>query len=422
MPHSPRPKTTLLAALGTFAVIAGVLFAFRTMTAPEPELEQPPAVEVRFGLSLDTLRIQDTTVPAGATFGALLAAHDIDAPLTHRLVEACAGVFDVRKLRAGQPLHLAFDSTDRLRHVIYEPDALQWVRFDIDSQPRVKHELHKVDTVMRAAGGMIAGSLWADLTSQGHSPALIARVADILAWQVDFFAVHPGNTYRILYQELQVEGRPVGLGDIQAVSFEQEGRSAEAFLFRHGELEGYYDGEGRPAKRQFLKAPLQFSRISSHFSRARMHPVLRIVRPHHGVDYAAPAGTPVMTVGDGTVLARGWDPKGGGNFVKIRHNATYTTIYMHLKGIAPKVRTGGHIQQGEILGWVGSTGLSTGPHLDFRFFRNGQPVNPLTVEPPPAPPLDPELLPVFLASTASLAQQLESVAIAPVEAPLSEPI
>ena len=153
-----------------------------------------------------------------------------------------------------------------------------------------------------------------------------------------------------------------------------------------------------------------------------MHPVLRTVRPHHGVDYAAPAGTPVMSVGDGTVVARGWDPKGGGNFVKIRHNATYTTIYMHLKGIAPKVKTGGHIQQGEVLGWVGSTGLSTGPHLDFRFFRNGQPVNPLTVEPPPAPPLDPELLPVFLASTASLSQRLESVAIAPVETPLSEPI
>lgn len=420
MPHSPRPKTTILAALGTFAVIGSVLFTFRLLTAPESETV--PTAPVRYGLSLDTLQIQDSTVPSGATFGSLLAAHGIDAPLTHRLVEACAGVFDVRRLRAGQPMHLAFDSTGRLRHLVYEPDALQWVRFDLDSVPRVRHQLHKVDTVSRTAGGMIAGSLWADLASQGHSPTLIARVADILAWQVDFFSVYPGDSYRILYDELQVDGKPVGLGDIQAVSFEQGGKSSEAFLFRHGTHQGYYDGEGHPAKRQFLKAPLQFARISSHFSRARMHPVLRIVRPHHGVDYAAPTGTPVMTVGDGTVLARGWDPKGGGNYVKVRHNATFTTVYMHLHGIASKVRVGGRVQQGEVLGWVGATGLATGPHLDFRFFRNGSPVNPLTVEPPPAPPLDAAILPVFLAATAPLAQRLEAVAVAPAPKPVTEPI
>jgi len=141
-----------------------------------------------------------------------------------------------------------------------------------------------------------------------------------------------------------------------------------------------------------------------------MHPVLRIVRPHHGVDYAAPSGTPVMSVGDGTVIARGWDAKGGGNYVKIRHNATFTTVYMHLKAIAAAARQGGRIAQGEVLGWVGSTGLSTGPHLDFRFFRDGRPVNPLTVELPPAPPLPDALRTEFLAHAAKVSATLDAVA------------
>lgn len=372
----------------------------------------PAAAEIRFGLSLDTLRLRDTIVPSGATFGSILASHGLDAPLTQRLVEACAGVYDVRKLRAGQPLHLAFDTTGRLRHLVYEPDPMQWVRFDLDSLPRVRRELHKVDTVARTAGGTIEGSLWDNLASQGHSPVLIARVADILAWQVDFFSVQPGDAYQILYDELQVDGRPVGLGDIQAVSFTQSGERSEAFLFRHVGREGYYDAEGHPAKRQFLKAPLQYSRISSRFTTARYHPVLRIVRPHYGVDYAAPSGTPVVTVGDGVVLARGWDPKGGGNYVKIRHNGTFATTYMHLQAIASKVRLGGRIQQGELIGWVGKTGCATGPHLDFRFFRDGRPVNPLTVQPPPAPPLDARIMPEFLAQMERVSGRLEAVATA----------
>lgn len=353
----------------------------------------------------------DSVVPKGATFGAILAAHGLSAPVTQRLVEACAGVFDVRKLRTGQPLHYAFDHTGRLRHLIYEPDAVQWVRFDLDSLPRVQQHSRAIDTVHRTAGGTIETSLWDNLTAQGHSPTLIARVADILAWQVDFFSVQPGDEYRLMYDEYQVDGKSVGLGDIQAVSFTQSGVPSQAFLFQHGSHKGYYDAEGHPAKRFFLKAPLQFSRISSYFSAARMHPVLRIVRPHYGVDYAAPAGTPIMTVGDGTVLARGWDPHGGGNYVKIRHNQTFTTCYMHMQAIASRVRIGGRIQQGDLIGWVGATGLATGPHLDFRFFRDGRPVNPLTVQPPPAPPLPASILPEYLAMVEQLSSRLDAVAM-----------
>lgn len=369
-----------------------------------------PKAPIRFDLSLDTLRMEDSVVPQGATFGAILASHGLSAPLTQRLVEACAGVFDVRKLRTGQPIHYAFDSTGRLRHLIYEPDQVKWVRFDLDSLPRVQQRSRAIDTLHRTVGGTIETSLWDNLTAQGHSPGLIARVADILAWQVDFFSVQPGDEFRVIYDEYQVDGKSVGIGDIQAVSFVQSGVKSSAFLFQHGSRSGYYDAEGHPTKRLFLKAPLQYSRISSRFSTARMHPVLRIVRPHYGVDYAAPSGTPVMTVGDGTVLARGWDPHGGGNYVKIRHNPSFTTCYMHLQAIASNVRIGGRIRQSDLIGWVGATGLATGPHLDFRFFRDGRPVNPLTVQPPPAPPLPEAILPEYLAMVEQVNGKLEAVA------------
>jgi len=375
---------------------------------PKPEAAKP--IPTRFGVSLAGVRFHDTTVPAGTNFGALLGLHGLDGSTTQKLVEACKGVFDLRKLRSGQPLHLAFDGSGRLRHLVYEPDAIQWVRFDLDSLPKVFLQSRKVDTVHRSVGGTIETSLWDNLIQQGHSPTLIAKVADILAWQVDFFSVQSGDQFRVMYDDYQVDGRSVGQGDIQAVSFTQSGQTSEAFLFRHEGKQGYYDAEGRPTKRLFLKAPLQFSRISSRFSSGRMHPVLRILRPHYGVDYAAPSGAPVMTVGDGTVIARGYDAKGGGNFVKIRHNPSFTTCYMHLKGFASKVRIGSRVQQGDLIGYVGSTGMSTGPHLDFRFFRDGRPVNPLTVQPPPAPPLEAAVLPQFLAHAKTLSVRLDAVA------------
>lgn len=391
--------------------MAIAIFAFRgPREATAIPVATPPA-PVKFGFALDTVHLLDTIVPYGHTFAGIMASLGWASGATHRLVEASKGVFDLRGLRAGRPMHYVRDTSGRLKHLIYEHDAFQWVRFDLDSsRPKVERCSHKVDTVERTVGGTIELSLWNNLISQGHSPELVGRVADILAWQIDFFAIQPGDKFRVVYKDLVVDGKSAGIGHIEAVSFDQGGKTSKAFRYRYDGHAGYYDANGSPCKRQFLKAPLQFSRISSHFSRGRMHPVLRIVRPHHGVDYAAPSGTPVMSVGDGTVIARGWDPRGGGNYVKVRHNATFSTCYMHLKAISGSLRTGSRIGQGELLGWVGSTGLSTGPHLDFRFYRDGRPVNPLTVELPPAPPL-PEVARVdFLAHAARISATLDAVA------------
>lgn len=397
-------------ALAVAAVSIACFVQRQDLPKPVAKTVQLPS-PIRFGMALDSVVMRDTVVPRGGTFASIMASLGWASSATHKLVQASHGVFDLRGLRAGKPLHYVCDRAGRLRYLIYEHDPVQWVRFDLDSLlPRVDRGSHVVDSVPRTVGGTIELSLWNNLISQGHSPELVDRVADILAWQVDFFAIQPGDKFRVVYKDVVVDGKSVGVGNIEAVSFEQAGKVSKAFRFTHEGKAGYYDANGSPCKRQFLKAPLQFSRISSRFSNGRMHPVLRVVRPHHGVDYAAPSGTSVMSVGNGTVIARGWDPKGGGNYVKIRHNATFCTSYMHLKAIASNIRMGSRLSQGELLGWVGMTGLATGPHLDFRFYRDGRAVNPLTVEPPPAPPLPDAVRTEFLAQAAKITATLDAVA------------
>lgn len=389
------------------ALVLSVLVLASCSRERKAEQVAPPK---RFGIELVQLAVQDTVVARGQTFAALLRGAGLDARQVHEATQACRTVFDPRRLRSGMPLHLLRDSVSgALRHLVYEPDPLCYLRLDLaDSLPRAELVQRERDTVLRAVDGTVEGSLWQSMTALGHSPELVDRMADVLAWQVDFFAVQPGDRFRVLYEDIQVGGRSVAVGAMRGVWFEQDGTKTEAILFERDERPGYFDGEGHPARRALLKAPLKFSRISSGFSEHRFHPVLRITRPHHGVDYAAPAGTPVHAVGDGVVIARGW-AGGGGNMIKLRHDGTpYMSGYMHLKGFAPGIRPGARVSQGQLIGWVGATGIATGPHLDFRLWRSGTPVNPVKVVSPPMPPLSGSSLVAFQARRDQVRSELES--------------
>jgi murein DD-endopeptidase MepM/ murein hydrolase activator NlpD len=219
-------------------------------------------------------------------------------------------------------------------------------------------------------------------------PNLANKMSEIYAWTIDFFGLQKGDSYKVIYDRYFVEDQYIGLGKVQAAKFNHGGSNLYAFYFEQNGSGDYFDEEGNSLQRTFLKAPLRYSRISSHFSNSRMHPVLKIRRPHHGIDYAAPSGTPVHTVGDGVIVKKGYQKRGGGNYVKVKHNGTYSTTYMHLKGFAKGIKVGKHVKQGDLPGYVGQTGLATGPHLDFRFYRNGKAVNPLKVESPPSKPID----------------------------------
>jgi murein DD-endopeptidase MepM/ murein hydrolase activator NlpD len=209
----------------------------------------------------------------------------------------------------------------------------------------------------------------------------------VYEWEVDFFHINKGDKFKIIFEETQIDGEAIGVARILGAYFQYGGQDNYAIFFEQDEKDDYFDEKGKSLRKALLKAPLKFSRISSRFSRSRYHPVLKRYRPHSGVDYAAPRGTPVRAVGAGTVIKASYSG-GAGKYVKIKHNSTYTTGYMHLSGYGSGIKVGKKVKQSDVIGYVGSTGLSTGPHLDYRIWRNGVNINPLTLKLPPAKGID----------------------------------
>jgi len=231
---------------------------------------------------------------------------------------------------------------------------------------------------VRALRGDVEGPLETSVRRAGGPNVLAYRMADILQWDLDFARdLQKGDRFEILYEEILLEGKPHDVGQILAVAYENEGRRHEAY--RYGDSGVYYDGEGHPLKKMFLRSPLRYSRVTSNFSHRRFHPVLKIYRPHWGVDYGAPVGTPVQVTANGVVTFTGWD-RGGGNVVKVRHTGGYVTAYLHLSRFAKGIRPGARVRQGDIVAYSGATGLASGPHLDYRVQRNGQWIDPLSLK------------------------------------------
>jgi len=224
------------------------------------------------------------------------------------------------------------------------------------------------------------------MKSEGLPLQLTNDLSEVFAWTIDFFGLKKGDNFKVIYEELFIDGKPLSSGNIYGAQFNGSGTSVTAIPFIQDDKESFFDPNGISLRKAFLRAPLQFSRISSHFSSARMHPILRIVRPHYGVDYAAPVGTPVHAIGDGRVISA-TNEGGAGRMVKIQHNSVYATGYLHLSRFGDGISAGKYVKQGDIIGYVGTSGLSTGPHLDFRFYKNGSPVDPLKVEAPSAEPV-----------------------------------
>jgi murein DD-endopeptidase MepM/ murein hydrolase activator NlpD len=251
----------------------------------------------------------------------------------------------------------------------------------------------------RRVEGEIETCLWEAFLAMGEDPQIALALSDVLGWEIDFVTdPRRGDTFTIMFEELYCQGRKIGLGDVVGVRYVNQGREYLAFGFpdQDGKME-YYDYDGNSVRRVFLKSPLNYRRISSYFSNRRFHPILKIYRPHHGIDYAAPTGTPVVSIGDGRITYAGWNG-GFGKYVEIRHNNIYTTCYGHLSGYGRGVKKGARVKQGQVIGYVGSTGLATGPHLDFRVKKYGTYVNPLRVDYPRGEPVDKERKEDFFAA------------------------
>ena len=363
---------------------------------PVEEEEPVPAPENPLGFNPDTLVMRSGEVRNGDNFTSLFTRLGVGSQDTYSLVQQCDTVFDVRKLVAGKAwdAYYADSAATAPRYVVYHNSRVKSTVFRCADSLQVYAVYREVRMVEKAADVTITSSLWNDFISAGASPALILQLADVYAWTVDFFGLHKDDRFRVLYLEKYCEEESVGLDRIEYAEFIRDNQVLKAIYFDQGDGGNrYWNEKGESMQKAFLKAPLKFTRISSGFTYHRLHPVHGTVRPHTGVDYAAPQGTPVMSIGDGTVVSAGWGG-GGGNTVKIRHNSVYSTAYLHLSRFAKGIKAGQRVRQGEVIGYVGSTGTSTGPHLDFRVWKNGSPVNPLKLESPPAEPVNPENLPL----------------------------
>lgn len=410
-------KRTLIiliaASAATFILLLLILKPALVNRQKEAEVKpQGDSIErkIRYGLDVTDYMVTDSIIPQGSYFGAIMAASGVPHQDVHQMVQIADTTFDLRKLRAGNGCAFirSAEQGHPLRWFIYQIDLINFVVFDFGTPKGITRGAKNVDTLRHTYSGIINSSLWNAMIDDGKNPGLILDLSDIFAWTIDFYGIQKGDKFKVIYDELIVEEKSIGIGTIHAAWFEHMEKEHYAFRYAQDSMMQYFDHEGVSLRREFLKAPLEFRRISSHFSHSRLHPILRRYRPHHGVDYAAPSGTPVRSIGSGTVLeAR--RAGGAGLMVKIRHNSVYTTVSMHLKGFAPGIRAGARVQQGQVIGYVGSTGLSTGPHLDFRVFKNGTPINPLKLESPPAKPVHPQGLEQYKKDIQGLQAELRKI-------------
>ena len=353
-------------------------------------------VQRLYGFAVDSFNIEKSTVKRDQNLGKILEKYTLPENALKQIMAHSGEGFDLRKIRQGNQytVFMSKDTLKGLQYLVYEHTPIEYVVFDFTGDTKITLKEKEVITKQRKLSGRIITSLWDAAKHSGMNPLVALQLSEMYAWTVDFFGLQPGDHFTVVYDENFVDSVSVGIGKIYAASFYHAGKELHAIPFTQDGVETYFDSEGNSLRRAFLKNPLKFSRISSRFSASRLHPVLKIRRPHFGVDYAAPAGTPVHSIGDGRVIMATYQ-KGAGRIVKIRHNSVYTTTYMHLSGFAKGLSNGKYVRQGELIGYVGSTGLSTGPHLDFRVSKNGSPIDPLKMESPPVDPVKPVNRPAF---------------------------
>jgi murein DD-endopeptidase MepM/ murein hydrolase activator NlpD len=358
--------------------------------------EDQKAPVLVFGIPADSFDLITGHIKPNGFLSHILLEHGITMQEIDQVVRNSVSVFDVKNVRAGNnyTLFCDTDSIGRARYLVYEHDPTTCYIFSFNDSLNITLFRKEIRKIIRYSSGTIETSLWESMIDNGLHPSLVAELSEIFAWTVDFFGLQKGDSFKVFYEEMFIDDESLGAGKIFGAEFTWAGKTITAIPFVQDGKETYFDADGKSLRKAFLKSPLKFARITSRFSASRLHPVLRIRRPHHGVDYAAPVGTPVYAIGDGRVVSAGTE-NGSGKMVKVVHNSVYSTAYLHLSRFGPGIAQGAFVKQGDVIGFVGSSGLSTGPHLDFRFYQNGSAVDPLKVDAPPVEPVSEENMPEF---------------------------
>lgn len=342
-----------------------------------------------FGIEADDYNIERKSVASGESWSKILNSYGIGSQKIMRLDELTKEICPLHNIRAGNH-YITFtrkDSTAYLDHLVYEKNIVDYVVFSfVGDSVAVREGAREVNIQRQKRSAVIKTSLWGAIIDEKLPYALASELEDIYQWTVDFFGIQVGDRFTVIYDEKFIDTLSVGIGRVWGAKFTHRGKDIYAIPFEQNGKIQYWENDGGSLRKQLLKAPLKFTRISSGYSNARFHPVLKKYRPHHGVDYAAPSGTPVRSVADGVVIQKSYD-KAAGYMLKIKHPGNLTSGYLHLRGYAKGIAKGSRVSQGQVIGYVGSTGRSTGPHLDFRLWKGGSAINPLKVPQKPTEPI-----------------------------------
>ncbi len=363
-----------------------------------------------YGMVVDSLKIDRNKVKSRQHLSDMLAPYNVSKDDIYDLSLSAKGIFDLRKLRVNKPYDVVYkpDSLPKAKALVYYHNDIDYVIFHLDDSIFTEKKAKQVVVKEQTASGIIKSSLSATISEMGLSPILTNELADVFAWQIDFFRLYPGDKFKVIYEEELVEGKSIGISEIKAAVFQHNGYDNYAYYYDQGTSVDYFDEEGKSLRKAFLKYPVQFSRISSRYSGSRYHPVQKRYKAHRGTDFAAPRGTPIRSVGEGTVVAAQYG-KYNGNYVKIRHNSIYTTQYLHMSKIASGMKPGAHVKQGQTIGYVGATGLAKGNHVCYRFWKSGYQVDALKVKLPSSEPIKKERMEDFVLVAANLKQQLDAI-------------
>ena len=375
-----------------FLIIICSMVLMLRLKKEKKEIKAVHVPKYEYGILVDSFKVVRDIVKPNQTLGEILYFNHIDHPQINKIVNASKNIFDVKKINAGQNYTVlcSKDSIDKANFFIYEIDPVNFVVFDLTENMSVFLGKKDIEVRLKKAKGKINSSLWISMEEKGLSPRLAHELSTIYAWTIDFFKIQKEDEFKVYYEDRYVDNEYIGIGKIIASEFIHNNKSYFAYYYKEKNGRGdYFNEKGQTLRKAFLMAPVDYKRISSRYSKNRKHPVTGRWKGHFGTDYAAATGTPIWTTADGVVVKASYT-RNNGNYVKIKHNNTYTTQYLHMSKIKNGIKRNVKVKQGQIIGYVGSTGLATGPHVCYRFWKNGRQVDPYKQKLPPGDPIKKE--------------------------------
>jgi len=370
------------------------------------EIPALPAIDT-YGFETDNYHIDDERIQRNESLYIILRRHGVSPETIHYIQQQARGTVNLSRMVPGQRYRVYKNGDGEATGFVWHRSATDFTTITWDDGISIENGEIPIRTEIAAVSGTIEHSLANAISRKGVSQRLVVELANIYAWTVDFYSLRRGDNFKIVYENRYVQDEYVGIGTIKVAEFEHRGTVRRAYFFDNGQQSGYFDDEGNSMRRQMMRVPFEYNpRISSGFSHNRMHPILNQRRPHYGTDYAAPTGTPILAAGDG-VVTEAQHRGGNGNIVQIRHNSVYRTAYLHMSRFASGIRPGVSVKQGQVIGYVGQTGLATGPHLCYRLYKNSTPINSVTYDFPPSEGLSDEFMDEYLAEVERLDQMLD---------------